>query len=214
MSTTTCDAPTRWVSSSASRSPSSLACFGDSLEQQRLAEDRRGLGERHRQPALQRGAIGERDVVERVPELVRERRHRVEAAVEVHHHAADVGVDDRHAVRAAALAVADLGVDPVLVEGARREPAPGRGSSRRTRRARARSRPSTTTLGRAPTGANRSHHGSPPLVAEQARLGARGSGGSREATRRPRRSSRRASRGRRCWRAARVRGRRRSRGAG
>ena len=55
----------------------------------------------------------ERDVVEGVAELVRERRHRVEAAVEVHHHTADVLVD-RRAVRTAALAVADLGVDPVL----------------------------------------------------------------------------------------------------
>ena len=92
----------------------------DFLEQQRLAEDRRRFGERHRQPALQRGATRERDVVVGVPELVRECRDGVVTAVEVHHHAADV-VRDRRAVRAAPLAIAHLGVDPVLVEGARRE---------------------------------------------------------------------------------------------
>ena len=67
---------------------------------------------------------GERDVVERVAELVRERRHGVVAAVEVHHHAAHVAVDTG-AVRAAALPVADLGVDPLLGERARRR-APAR----------------------------------------------------------------------------------------
>ena len=86
------------------------------LEEQRLAEDRRGLGERHRRGALDRRALGERDVVVRVAELVGERRHRIVTAVEVHHHAADVG-GHRHAVRAAALAVADLGVDPTFGEG-------------------------------------------------------------------------------------------------
>ena len=160
MSTTTCDAPTRYVSRSARRSASSVDVLDRALEQQRLAEDRRGLGERHRRPALDRRAAGERDVVERVPELVRERRHRVVTAVEVHHHAADVAVD-RRAVRAAALAVADLGVDPVLRERARRQARERRRSSRRTRRGRARSRRPTTPRPRSPTGANRSHHGSP-----------------------------------------------------
>ena len=91
------------------------------LEEQRLAEDGRGLRERHRQAPLQCRALRERDVVEGVAELVGQRRHRIEAAVEVHHHTTDVLVD-RRAVRTAAFAVADLGVDPVLGERARGEP--------------------------------------------------------------------------------------------
>ena len=120
MSTTTCDAPTRYVSRIASRSASSVTCSTElsksSVSQKIDAVSARAIGVRR--------WIGvrpdERDVVERVAELVRERRHRVVAAVEVHHHAADVTVD-RRAVRAAALAVADLRVDPALRERARRE---------------------------------------------------------------------------------------------
>ena len=191
MSTTVCVAPTRCTSSSASRSASSLACSGRVLEEQRLAEDRRGLGERHRQPALQRRALGERDVVERVTELVRERRHRVLAAVEVHHDAADVACD-AGAVRAALLAVARLGVDPLLRERAVRERERGRARSRRTRLARDRSRRSTRPSPARPTGANRSHQGNPPSWPSSRAFGAEVAAERRAATRPPRRSSRRA----------------------
>ena len=140
---------------------SSSACRGRVLEHQRFAEDRRGFGERHRQPALQRRAVGQRHVVERVAELVRERRDRFVAAVEVHHDAADVALD-AHAVRAAAFAVAHLGVDPLLVE----RPVCERGEIGRVTGERrehvGRWRPLQVTSPARPTGANSSHNGSPP----------------------------------------------------
>ena len=120
MSTTVCVAPTRCTSSSASRSPSSggvrPACSKSSVSQKIDAVSASAIG----QPALQRRPLGERHVVERVTELVRERRDGVLAAVEVHHDAADVALD-AGAVRAALLAVAGLGVDPLLGERAVRQ---------------------------------------------------------------------------------------------
>ena len=75
------------------------------LEEQGLAEDRRGLRQRHRQAPLERRTRREHDVVERVAELVGEGGHGIVAAVEVHHHAAHV-VAHARAVRAALLALA------------------------------------------------------------------------------------------------------------
>ena len=198
MSTTVCVAPTRCTSSSASRSRVVARVRGRVLEQQRLAEDRRGLGERHRQPALQRRALGERDVVECVAELVRERRDGVLAAVEVHHDAADVAAHAR-AVRAALLARHASRRRPI----ARRT----RGSRAPTRSGENPANASRTLLGRArstrrvparPTGANRSHHGQATRRGRAAAPSRAGNAGRSGATRRPRRSSRRASHGRRC----------------
>ena len=71
---------------------------------------------------LQRRALGELGVVVGVAELVRRRLGRVDAAGPVEEHERAV-VDERHAERPAALAVARAGVDPLLVDGAVDEPA-------------------------------------------------------------------------------------------
>ena len=170
MSTTTCAAPDE-VGVEQRQPLGGVGGVGErGLEEQRLAEDRRGLGERHRRGALDRRAIGERDVVIRVPELVRERRHRVVTAVEVHHHAADVA-GDRHAVRAAALAVADLGVDPSLGERAFRQRRELRGeAAERVAHQRGRERP--LHLARVPDRREQIPPREPAVVAEHTRLGA------------------------------------------
>ena len=78
------------------------------------------LGQRHRRPLLQLGLAGGEGalVVEAVPQLVRQRADLVERAVEVAQDAAFFHARDAHAERPAALAVALLGVDPAIVEGA------------------------------------------------------------------------------------------------
>ena len=111
----------RSTSSSASRSaPSSPREPG--LDGQGLAEDAGRLGQRHRQPPLQRRPLGERRVVVGVAELVGRGLGRVERTRPVEQHERPV-VDERHAERAAVLAVAGAGVDPPLVEGTVDEPA-------------------------------------------------------------------------------------------
>ena len=83
---------------------------------QHLAEDRGGLGER------QRGVLGEQRVVlrehavDRVPQLVRERRHVAHPAGVVDQHPGREARQDRGAESAAALALADLAVEVVLGE--------------------------------------------------------------------------------------------------
>ena len=107
-------------------------------EHERLAEHRRGLGERQRRRLVEDALrLGERGM-EAVAELVRHRQHVPPARGEVEHH---VGMDARHGVgaeRAAALVRADRRVDPVLVEEAARDAA-GLGREAR-RRCRARGR--------------------------------------------------------------------------
>ncbi len=115
MSTTVCTAPARLTSSRASRSRP-VQVLQPFLDDQGLAEDARRLGQRHRQPALQRGAVGELRVVVGVAQLVSSRLRRVDAAVPVEEHQRPV-VDERHAERAATLAFARSGVDPLLVDG-------------------------------------------------------------------------------------------------
>jgi hypothetical protein len=59
-------------------------------------------------------------VVKTVPQLVGQRTYLLEAAVEIRQDATLFRAHDGHAVRAAALAVARLAIDPPLVEGGRR----------------------------------------------------------------------------------------------
>ena len=92
------------------------------LDDQRLAEDARRLGERHRQAPLEVRAFGQRRVVVGVAELVGEGLRRVGAARPVHQHQR-AGADERHAEGATGLAVAWPGVDPPLVERTRHEAA-------------------------------------------------------------------------------------------
>ena len=121
MSTTTWFEPARSTSRIARRSAPSSA-LKRALDDERLAEDARRLGERHRQEPLEVGAFGQRRVVVGVAELVRQRLRRVGAARPVHQHQRAVA-DERHAERAADLAVARSGVDPPLVDGAGDQPA-------------------------------------------------------------------------------------------
>ena len=151
MSTTTWFDPARSTSSIARRSAPSTRCSA-LLDDERLAEDARGLGQRHRQAPLEVGALGQRRVVVGVTELVRQRLRRVGAARPVHQHQRAIA-DERHAERAADLAVAWSGVDPPLVEGAGRPARRAGRCSRRTRRARSpRLRPNSASPGRPGTG--------------------------------------------------------------
>ena len=101
-------------------------------------------------------------VVVGVAELVRRRLRRVERARPVEQHERAV-VDERHAERAAGLAVPRPGVDPLLVERPVDEPGePGAVASRT--RSRTMSTPSSheTSAAANGSGATRSHHGSAP----------------------------------------------------
>ena len=160
MSTTTWVEPTRSTSSSASRSaPSSRPSAG--LDDERLAEDAGGLGERHRQPPLERRAAGQRGVVVGVAELVGGGLRRVERARPVEQHERAV-VDERHAERAAGLAVAWAGVDPLLVERPVDEPGELGAVGRERARARCRCpRPTRRRRRASGSGATRSHHWQP-----------------------------------------------------
>ena len=128
MSTTTWQAPWRSVSSSTRRRVG-VGAGEQRLHQDRLAEDRRRLGQRHRRLALQRRAVGQLGVVVGVAELVGEGLHAVDGAAEVEQHPALVA-PHRHAEGAAALAVARADVDPALVDGPL-----GQAAQRRGRRA-------------------------------------------------------------------------------
>ena len=92
----------------------------DGLHDDGLAHDGGGLGQRHGRVLLQLGLAGGVGalVVEGVPQLVGDGADLVERAVEVAQHAAFLDRRHAHAERAAALAVALFGVDPVVVEGA------------------------------------------------------------------------------------------------
>ena len=151
MSTTTWFDPARSTSRIARRSAPSTRCSA-LLDDQRLAEDARGLGQRHRQAPLEIGALGQRRVVVGVTELVRQRLRRVGTARPVHQHQRAIA-DERHAERATDLAVAWAGVDPPLVESAGRPARRAGRCSRRTHRARSpRLRPSSASPGRPDTG--------------------------------------------------------------
>ena len=118
--------------------------------------------------SLQRRALGELGVVVGVAELVGRGLRRVDAAVPVEEHERAVA-DERHAERSAALAVAWAGVDPLLVDGAVDEAAERRAVRRervandaepvvprdraRSRRAAARTGPTTAAPRRARAGA-------------------------------------------------------------
>ena len=118
MSTTTWQAPCRSMSSRARRSlgvgvaarPASTMI----VSQKMLAVSASAIG----RLALQRRALGQLRVVVGVAELVGEGLHAVEAAVEVEQHERSVAAE-RHAERAAALAGARLGVDPLARRPAR-----------------------------------------------------------------------------------------------
>ena len=112
------------------------------------------------------------DVVERVAELVRERRDRILAAVEVHHDAAHVAAH-AHAVRAALLALARSRRRPTAPSNARSaRPSEVAASSRRTRRARDRSRPATRSTPAWPDGREQVPPRQPAVVTEEPGLGA------------------------------------------
>ena len=155
------------------------------LDDERLAEDAGRLGQRHRQPALQRRAVGQRGVVVGVTELVGGRLGGVDAARPVEQHQRAVA-DERHAERPAALAVARRGVDPALVEGPVDEPAEPGAVARRTPSGRSRRpRPRRSSDGATGSGAMRSHHGnglpSPwPWSAALVRIQRRKSGSARD----------------------------------
>ena len=135
------------------------------LDRERLAEDARRLGQRHRQPALQWRASGERRVVVGVTELVRGRLGGVERARPVEQHQRAV-VDERHAERTARLAVTRAGVDPAFVEGVVDEPGELVAVCRERRRAPT-SMPSShdVCVSGCGSGAIRSHHAQTALVA-------------------------------------------------
>ena len=85
-------------------------------EHERLAEHRRGLGQRQRRRHVVDALLGPERGVHAMPELVRQRQHVAAQVRVVQQH---VRVHARHAVgaeRAAALAGAHRPVDPVLVE--------------------------------------------------------------------------------------------------
>ncbi len=102
--------------SSPSRSSPSLRLVEQALEHERLAEHRRGLGQRQRRRLVEDPLrLGERGV-QAVAELVGHGEHVAPAGGEVQQH---VGVHARHRVAAegaTALVRAHRGVDPVLVE--------------------------------------------------------------------------------------------------
>ena len=85
-------------------------------DEERLVEGGGGFGQRHRRVVHHQRLVAQHAVVERMPQLVRQRAHVGGAAREVGHHAADVLLVITGAERAAALALARVHVDPALVK--------------------------------------------------------------------------------------------------
>ena len=92
------------------------------LDNKGLAEDARRFGQRHRHASLQCRSVCELGVVIRVTKFVSRGLGGVDAATPVEEDQRPI-VDERHAERAAKLAIARSGIDPLFVDCAIDEPA-------------------------------------------------------------------------------------------